>query len=84
MASPRAFLMDVDGEEVPCVLAMREHQRGCAANYFLYHFRQVGPEIAAERTCARFGHEARGGQCDRCGLGLAEMRVRGELRGRHR
>lgn len=53
----------------PNVYALRAHNRLLADAYYLARFAQLGHSVAASMTCERYGHDARGGMCDRCGLG---------------
>lgn len=51
--------------------AMRAYQRLLALAFYQFHWRSMGHERAAAATCERFGHELRGGRCDRCAAPLS-------------
>lgn len=47
--------------------AHRAHLRFKALAFYLWRFACDGHEAAALATCDRYGHEVRGGRCERCG-----------------
>lgn len=61
--------------------ARRAHNRLLADAFYLFRQRTVGHAQAAQMTCAKYGHDARAGRCDRCGLGVTGAEAR---RGRRR
>jgi hypothetical protein len=47
--------------------ARRAHLRVLADVLYLSRWRDMGAAAAGEFVCARYGHDARGGRCERCG-----------------
>jgi hypothetical protein len=51
----------------PSAYAARVGRRMAADAFFMDALHRVGLERAAELACDNFGHDARGGLCERCG-----------------
>lgn len=65
--SPEALERFTDGEGY-APYAHRAYLRFRALAHYFFWFSRIGHAGAAVKTCERFGHEARGGRCERCGL----------------
>lgn len=48
--------------------AHRAHLRWRALAFYLWMFAVYGHAKAAAVTCEKYGHESRGGRCERCGI----------------
>lgn len=54
----------------PNIYAQRVKKRLVADAHYLLLQARVGHSKAAEETCEEYGHDARGGMCERCGARL--------------